>query len=51
MHAGPAVVPERPSDWCSVGRVGQEVFPADDRVLHLRSYPPHEDQPMVSPRT
>lgn len=47
IHSGPAVFSECSINWCSVRCVGPEVLPAAHCVLHLRSHPSHEDQPMV----
>lgn len=44
---GPAVVHVGPSDWCAVRRVGEAFLPAGDRLLHLRSHPTDETQPLV----
>lgn len=47
VASGSAVVPVRPSDWCAVRRVGQEVLPPPHGLLHVCTHSPDEDQPMV----
>lgn len=44
---GSAVVHVGSSDWRVVGRLGAALLPADHRLLHLRSDPPDEAQPLV----
>lgn len=44
---GIAVFYECPTDWCLVGRMGQEVLLAVDSVLYLCPHPADEDKPMV----
>lgn len=45
--SGPAVFHVGSSDWSVVGRLGSALLPADHRLLHLRSHPPDEAQPLV----
>lgn len=47
IRSGPAVFSECSSNRCSIRCVGPEILPAAHCVLHLRSHPSHEDQPMV----
>ena len=51
LLTGSAIVSQRSSDRSAVGRMGPKVLPSAHRLLHMRPYPAHEDQPMVSVHT
>ncbi|MEQ2211762.1 hypothetical protein XENOCAPTIV_014935 [Xenoophorus captivus] len=46
-YSGPAVVHVCSSDRSAIGRMGSKIFPSDHRLLHLRSDPSDEAQPLV----
>ncbi len=46
---GSAVLHVCSSDWCIVGRVGEEVLPVGHCLLHLRPDSSDEAQPLVGP--
>lgn len=46
--SGPVIISERSSDWSVVRRMGTQVFPAANGLLHMCTHSTDEDQPMVS---
>lgn len=47
LPPGPSVVPQRSSDRSAVRRLGTQVLPAANGLLHVRAHPADEDQPVV----